>query len=168
MNSLKLKIKIKSLKPHYPRKKKKKKTHVFYNIQQLRLCLVAENLAGQRSFQSPATQLLYIFSATKQSLEMKWERERERERNLRDLRVVGFGRIERSHGSFSLWIRADCCADKLGGMVWGLVVHGWDFANFHKALLYIETTTLEWTFQILYFYQKSLSVWDDNFANLFY
>ena len=80
MNSLKLKIKIKSLKPHYPRKKKKKKTHVFYNIQQLRLCLVAENLAGQRSFQSPATQLLYVFSATKQSVEMKWERERERER----------------------------------------------------------------------------------------
>ena len=73
MNSLKLKIKIKSLKPYYPRKKKKKKkkTHVFYNIQQLRLCLVAENLAGQRSFQSPATQLLYIFSATKQSVEMK-------------------------------------------------------------------------------------------------
>ena len=88
----------------------------------------------------------------------KWnerEREREKERNWRDLRVVGFGRIERSHGSFSQWIRADCCADKLGGMVWGLVVHGWDFAKFHKALLYIETTTLEWTFQILYFYQKS-------------
>ena len=73
MNSLKLKIKKKIIKTilSQKKKKKKKKTHVFYNIQQLRLCLVAENLAGQRSFQTPATQLLYIFSATKQSVEMK-------------------------------------------------------------------------------------------------
>ena len=51
----------------------KKNPYVFYNIQQLRLCLVAKTLARKRSFKSPTLQLLYIFSTTKQSMEMEME-----------------------------------------------------------------------------------------------
>ena len=51
----------------------KKNPYVFYNIQQLRLCLVAKTLAHKRSFKSPTPQLLYIFSTTKQSMEMEME-----------------------------------------------------------------------------------------------
>ena len=68
---IKVKKKKKSLKPYYPRKKKN--PYVFYNIQQLRLCLVAKTLARKRSFKSPTPQLLYIFSTTKQSMEMEME-----------------------------------------------------------------------------------------------